>query len=275
MIPMTNPPLLTDRPALLRNRGRASEFFLQQAVADEIHERLIEVNRSFTDKAVVTGFEPFWRSQFPDATIAQDQDILDLPANSFDLVVHAMSLHWANDPIGQMVQCRHALRPDGLFFGMFFGGQTLHELRTVLAEAESRMTGGLSPRIAPMGEIRDLGSLLQRAGFALPVADSIPLNVSYPDPFALMRELRAMGEGNALNSRLKTPTKKAVFAEAARLYQDHFGDADGRIPATFEVIVLTGWSPDESQQKPLRPGSAKQSLADALGRTEFKLPKDN
>lgn len=275
MIPMTNPPLLTDRPALLRNRGRASEFFLQQTVADEIHERLIEVNRSFTDKAVVTGFEPFWRGQFPDATIAQDQDILDLPANSFDLVVHAMSLHWANDPIGQMVQCRHALRPDGLFFGVFFGGQTLHELRTVLAEAESRVTGGLSPRISPMGEIRDLGSLLQRAGFALPVADSIPLNVSYPDPFALMRELRAMGEGNALNSRLKTPTKKAVFAEAARLYQDHFGDADGRIPATFEVIVLTGWSPDESQQKPLRPGSAKQSLADALGSTEFKLPKDN
>lgn len=275
MIPMTNPPLLTDRPALLRNRGRASEFFLQQTVADEIHERLIEVNRSFTDKAVVTGFEPFWRGQFPDATIAQDQDILDLPANSFDLVIHAMSLHWANDPIGQMVQCRHALRPDGLFFGVFFGGQTLHELRTVLAEAESRVTGGLSPRIAPMGEIRDLGSLLQRAGFALPVADSIPLNVSYPDPFALMRELRAMGEGNALNSRLKTPTKKAVFAEAARLYQDHFGDADGRIPATFEVIVLTGWSPDESQQKPLRPGSAKQSLADALGSTEFKLPKDN
>ena len=275
MIPMTNPPLLTDRPALLRNRGRASEFFLQQTVADEIHERLIEVNRSFTDKAVVTGFEPFWRGQFPDATIAQDQDILDLPANSFDLVIHAMSLHWANDPIGQMVQCRHALRPDGLFFGVFFGGQTLHELRTVLAEAESRVTGGLSPRIAPMGEIRDLGSLLQRAGFALPVADSIPLNVSYPDPFALMRELRAMGEGNALNSRLKTPTKKAVFAEATRLYQDHFGDADGRIPATFEVIVLTGWSPDESQQKPLRPGSAKQSLADALGSTEFKLPKDN
>ncbi len=275
MIPMTNPPLLTDRPALLRNRGRASEFFLQQTVADEIHERLFEVNRSFTDKAVVTGFEPFWRGQFPDATIAQDQDILDLPANSFDLVIHAMSLHWANDPIGQMVQCRHALRPDGLFFGVFFGGQTLHELRTVLAEAESRVTGGLSPRIAPMGEIRDLGSLLQRAGFALPVADSIPLNVSYPDPFALMRELRAMGEGNALNSRLKTPTKKAVFAEAARLYQDHFGDADGRIPATFEVIVLTGWSPDESQQKPLRPGSAKQSLADALGSTEFKLPKDN
>lgn len=275
MIPMTNPPLLTDRPALLRNRGRASEFFLQQTVADEIHERLIEVNRSFTDKAVVTGFEPFWRGQFPDATIAQDLDILDLPANSFDLVIHAMSLHWANDPIGQMVQCRHALRPDGLFFGVFFGGQTLHELRTVLAEAESRVAGGLSPRIAPMGEIRDLGSLLQRAGFALPVADSIPLNVSYPDPFALMRELRAMGEGNALNSRLKTPTKKAVFAEAARLYQDHFGDADGRIPATFEVIVLTGWSPDESQQKPLRPGSAKQSLADALGSTEFKLPKDN
>lgn len=272
---MTNPPLLTDRPALLRNRGRASEFFLQQTVADEIHERLIEVNRSFTDKAVVTGFEPFWRGQFPDATIAQDLDTLDLPANSFDLVIHAMSLHWANDPIGQMVQCRHALRPDGLFFGVFFGGQTLHELRTVLAEAESRVTGGLSPRIAPMGEIRDLGSLLQRAGFALPVADSIPLNVSYPDPFALMRELRAMGEGNALNSRLKMPTKKAVFAEAARLYQDHFGDADGRVPATFEVIVLTGWSPDESQQKPLRPGSAKQSLADALGSTEFKLPEDN
>lgn len=272
---MTQPPILTDRTTLDRHRDRATEFFLQQAVADEIHERLIEVNRPFTDKGIVTGYGDFWRGQFPDATIAADRDILNLAPNSFDLVIHAMSLHWANDPIGQMVQCRHALRPDGLFIGVFFGGQTLHQLRTVLAEAESRVTGGLSPRVAPMGEIRDLGGLLQRAGYALPVADTIPLNVSYPDAFAVMRDLRAMGETNALNNRLKTPTRRTVFSEAARLYRDHFGDSNGRIPATFEVIVLTGWAPDDSQQKPLRPGSAQQSLADALGSTEFKLPKDN
>jgi hypothetical protein len=184
-----------------------------------------------------------------------------------------MSMHWANDPIGQIVQSRHALKPDGLFLGAMFGGQTLHELRSVLAEAESRVTGGLSPRVAPMAEIRDLGALLQRSGMALPVADAMPLNVTYEDAWALMRDLRAMGEANALSQRLRKPTRRAVFAEATKLYAEHFSDADGRIRATFEVIFLTGWAPDESQQKPLRPGSATARLADALGAKELNLPQ--
>ncbi len=155
--------------------------------------------------------------------------------------------------------------------GVMFGGQTLHELRAVLAEAESSQMGGLSPRVAPMGEIRDLGALLQRAGFALPVADSSLRHVTYSDALALMRDLRAMGEGNALAQRLRRPVPRALFAEAAARYTTAFGQ-DGRIPATFEFIFLTGWAPHESQQKPLRPGSALQSLADALGTKEGKLP---
>jgi hypothetical protein len=173
--------------------------------------------------------------------------------------------------VGQLVQARRALRPDGLCLMSLFGGQTLHELRSALAEAEVRVTGGLSPRILPMAEIRDLGGLLQRAGLALPVADSITLRVSYADPFALMRDLRAMGEGNALDARLRRPTRRAVLEEAARIYTELHADADGRIPATFEMIFLSGWAPDASQPKPLRPGSAQTRLADVLGGVESKL----
>lgn len=158
-----------------------------------------------------------------------------------------------------------------MFLSVAFGGQTLHELRACLGQAEAKVTGGMSPRVAPMAELRDMGGLLQRAGFALPVADALPLTVSYGDAWALMRDLRAMGEANALHARLRRPTARAVMQNAADLYQEHFGDDQGRITATFELIFLTGWAPDASQPKPLRPGSAQQRLADFLNTDETKL----
>lgn len=266
--PMQNPPILTDRPALLRQRSRATAFFLHEEVAAETQERLAEVNKTFTSPAVVTPFPQLW----PDYSVTTpDNDTLALEPGAHDLVVHALCLHWANDPVGQLVQCRRALRPDGLFLGFLFGGQTLHELRACLAQAESETTGGLSPRVLPMAEIRDLGGLLQRAGFSLPVADSFTKTVIYQDALALMRDLRAMGEANALAARLRRPTRRAVFTRAANLYAQHHALPDGRIKATFEVIGLTGWAPHESQQKPLRPGSAAQRLADALNTAELPL----
>jgi len=186
-------------------------------------------------------------------------------------VVHALALHWAEDAVGQLVQCRRALRPDGLMIAALFGGRTLHELRACLSEAEARVTAGLSPRVVPMGEIRDLGALLHRAGFALPVADSLELTVRYETPLHLMRDLRAMGEQNALAGRLRHPTRRAVIAEAARLYAERFTGGDGRVAASFEIVTLTGWAPDAAQPQPLRPGSATTRLADALGTRETKL----
>ncbi|WP_212522880.1 methyltransferase domain-containing protein [Actibacterium sp. MT2.3-13A] len=269
---MTQPPRLTDRTALTRNRARSrgDAMFLQHAARDEVQERLELVNRTFTAPAVVTGFPEIWA--WPGAKIVDDDEVLDLEQGTHDLVIHALCLHWANDPVGQLVQCRRALRPDGLFLAVLFGGRTLHELRASLAEAETRLAGGLSPRVAPMGEIRDLGALLQRAGFALPVADAAPLTATYETALHLMHELRAMGEGNALAGRHRRFAPRALFAEAARVYAETYGTPDGRIPATFEMIVLTGWAPDDSQPKPLRPGSAAARLADALNTDEAPLP---
>jgi SAM-dependent methyltransferase len=264
---------LTDRLALARNRARATTFFLQEEAILEVQERLIEVNRTFTNPAVITGLPEIWRASFPNATITPDDDTHTLQPESHDLVIHALCLHWANDPVGQLIQSRRALRPDGLFLGILFGGQTLHELRACLAQAEAEVTRGLSPRILPMGEIRDLGALLQRAGFALPVADSFTRTVTYSDAIRLMHDLRAMGEANALAARLRRPTQSAVLTRAATLYTETHAQPDGRIPATFEFICLTGWAPAENQQKPLRPGSAAQKLADALNTVAHPLPK--
>ncbi len=268
-------PDLVDRTALARNRVRAEPdaLFLQEAVADELQERLIEVNRTFKSIAIVTGFPNFWAARYPDATIVADDDILAVEPAAHDLILNCMCLHWANDPVGQLVQCRHALEPDGLLLCAFLGGQTLHELRASLAEAEAAITGGLSPRIAPMGEIRDLGGLLQRAGFALPVADSAPLTASYANAFHLMHDLRKMGENNALTDRIKHPTRRNVLTEATSIYAANFGNEDGRVNATFEIITLTGWAPSDTQQQPLRPGSATARLADALGTTETPLDR--
>ncbi|NBZ86844.1 SAM-dependent methyltransferase [Stagnihabitans tardus] len=260
-------PKLTDRARLRANRARATALFLQEMAVDEVQERLKEVNRTFTAPLVVTGFPHLW----PDMPTVADEDTLAVTPGAHDLVIHALCLHWADDPVGQLVQSRRALQPDGWFIGMAFGGQTLHELRACLAQAETEVTGGLSPRVLPMAEIRDMGGLLGRAGFALPVADSFTLTAKYRDIFHLMQDLRAMGEGNALASRLRHPTRRAVFARAAELYAELA--VDGLIPATFEIITLTAWAPHESQQKPLKPGSAAARLADVLQSVEKKLPK--
>jgi len=273
---MTQPRPMTDRATLLKNRARARQapaFFLQEAAASEIQERLNEVNRRFTRPAVVTPFAEIWAPLMPDATMVADEDILALEPGAHDLVIHALCLHWANDPVGQMIQCRRALAPDGMFLATLFGDQTLQELRAALAEAEIALSGGLSPRVAQMAELRDLGGLLQRAGFALPVADAARRTVTYPDLHALMRDLRAMGEGNALTTRRKTIPPRQLFDDAAARYRAAWGDETGRIPASFDIIFLTGWAPDDSQPKPLRPGSAAQRLADALKTEEVALPE--
>jgi hypothetical protein len=268
---MQAPPLVFDRAALTRHRARASAAFLRQAVIAELQDRLREVNKPFTSPAVVTGWPALWDGVLPGARIVPDDEVLALTPGAHDLVIHDMGLHWANDPVGQLVQCRLALAPDGLLLATLFGGQTLHELRAALAQAEVAVTGGLSPRVAPMGEVRDLGALLQRAGLALPVADVTPFDVTYPDALALMRDLRAMGEGNALAGRQRRFTSRAVIMRAADVYAQSFATPDGRIPATFEVVTLTGWAPAPDQPQPLRPGSAKTRLADALRVPESPL----
>lgn len=266
---------LTDREALVRQRARArtagAAMFLHDAAIAEVQDRLDMVNKAFTAPALVTGWPEHWQGVIDGATIVPDDETLALEPEAHDLVVHAMSMHWANDPVGQLIQCRRALRPDGLFLGIMPGGTTLHQLRASLAQAEAEVAGGLSPRVAPTAEVRDLGGLLQRAGMTLPVVDSVALTASYADMTALMRDLRAMGEGNAMQARPRHFTRRAVFKQAGKIYADNFGTEDGRIVATYDLICLTGWSPDASQPQPLRPGSAKARLADALGTNETPL----
>lgn len=264
---------LFDIEAKNRNRDRArradaSALFLHELVAEQVSERLKEVNRTFTSPAIVTAFPEIWLTHFPDATILVEAETLALNVGQHDLFIHALSLHASNDPVGQIIQGSRALKPDGLFLAAMFGGRTLNELRSSLAEAESMLFGGLSPRVFPMGELRELGGLLQRAGLALPVADTDMIPVTYPDLHALMRDLRNMGEGNALAGRSRQFTPRSLFSEAERIYRSNFGDADGRLRSTFDIIYLTGWTPSETQQKPLRPGSAVARLADALGTVE-------
>lgn len=265
---------MTDTATLAQRRTRAvhEALFLHEAAADEIEDRMTLVKKAFTSIAIVTGFAEYWSERFPRALIVPDEDKLTLEPAAHDLVIHAMSLHWANDPVGQLIQCRRALRPDGLFLSASFGGQTLNELRACLGQAEVQVTGGMSPRVAPMADLRDMGALLQRAGLALPVADTDRFDVAYRDIWHLMRDLQKMGESNALALRLRAPTRRRVFETAAQLYQKSFAADQSRISATFEMLFLAGWAPDESQPKPLRPGSAQQRLADALGTDETKLP---
>ena len=268
------PPALFDADLLALRRRRAARLgpadVLHAEVAGDIEERLAAVNRRFTAPAIVGPRAALWADLLgmPGARLVPDADTLDLEPGAHDLVVHALALHWANDPVGQLVQARRALRPDGLLLAALYGGETLAELRAALAEAEIEILGGLSPRVAPMGEIRDLGGLLQRAGLALPVADSRRYDLSYADAPALMRDLRAMGETNVMRDRLRRATPRTLLARAAAIYAARFGRPDGRVRATFEVIFLTGWAPAADQPKPLRPGSAAARLADALGAVE-------
>ncbi|PIB26540.1 SAM-dependent methyltransferase [Amylibacter kogurei] len=277
---MQSPPKIFDTEALAMHRQRATcgdqgDWFLHDYAIDVVQERLQEVNRTFTDPTIIGWQGAQWNKKLGlSATVIPDTDTLDLMPNSCDLIIHALSLHWSNDPVGQLVQMNRALRPDGLMIAVMFGGQTLQELRIAFAQAESRVLGGISPHIAPMGEIRDLGGLLQRAGYALPVADAIDVNLSYQTPMHLMRELRGMGETNALMQRQKSPMRRDVLSAMIDEYQSTFATPDGRVNATMEFVFLTGWAPSDTQQKPLRPGSAQSRLAQALGVAERDLESE-
>ena len=264
--------------------GDYPDFLLQRAAGD-LEERLGAVLREFTLAAdlgtplpvvapVLAGkvgrLLHMAETEGGGADLVGDLEGLPFAAGSLDFAVSLLALQGVNDLPGALIQIKRALKPDGLFMACLLGGRSLQELRQVLLEAESETTGGVSPRVAPFADLRDLGGLLQRAGFALPVIDSETVTVRYRDAFGLFRDLRAMGWANNLVARRKGPLKRETLLRAAALYAERFADPDGRLPATFEFVWLSGWSPHESQQKPLRPGSAKARLADALGVPEIK-----
>lgn len=289
------PPKIFDRDLvrwrLARARSKAPVTFLLERAVDDMMERLGAVLRPFprvlelgapgpqlaaalaaSGERSVTRLAPLPEEPSPAwTTVTGDEERLPFAPESFDLVVSALALQSVNDLPGALVQARRALKPDGLFMACLLGGQTLNELRTAFAVAEEERTGGASPRVAPFADVRDLGGLLQRAGFALPVTDMDSVRVRYPNMFALMADLRGMGATNPLADRLRRPASRGLLMRAARIYEEKFADADGRIRATFDIVWLTGWAPHESQQKPLQPGAAKMRLADALGATERKL----
>ena len=200
-----------------------------------------------------------------------DEERLPFADASLDLAVSLLSLHWANDLVGALIQIRQALKPDGLFLGAFLGGATLMELRQSLTEAEAEVSGGAGPRVSPFADALDAAGLLQRAGFALPVSDIDRVCVRYDHPLKLMADLRAMGETNVLRDRPRRRLTRAVLARAFEIYAERFAEPDGRLPATFEIVSLTGWAPAASQPRPLKPGSAKMRLADALGVVEHRV----
>jgi len=286
-------PRLFDRKLVLARRIRAlrqgAETFLLGAAAEELVERLSAVKRRFTlaldlgtpgdalaaalrqsgqVDGVIAG-EPLAGLRIDRLPrVAADEEALPFANETFDLAVSALSLQWVNDLPGALAQIRRALKPDGLFLAALIGGETLGELRESLAVAESEIDGGASPRVSPFVDVRTLGSLLQRADFALPVTDVERMTVRYPTVRALMRDLRRMAATNALAERSKKPLKRAVLARAEEIYAERFADPDGRLRATFDVMWLSAWAPHDSQQKPLKPGSAKMRLADALGTRE-------
>ena len=294
----TDTMLVFDRSLLRHRRAQAARRladhdFLFTHVAERLAERLDDIARTFArgldlgchggEVARALGHrqpaELFVQCDPAEAmarlagstgrpAVAADEDGLPFVEESFDLVISNLSLHWVNDLPGALIQVNRALRADGLFLGAMLGGNTLHELRRVLIEAELAVAGGASPRLSPFAALRDAAGLLQRAGFALPVADSETVTATYANAFRLIADLRGMGETNAALNRNPAPPPRALWAEVARRYDDLFADAEGRIPATFQVIYLIGWAPHDSQQKPLRPGSARASLAAALDSVE-------
>jgi SAM-dependent methyltransferase len=269
-------PILFDR-ALLRARqnralhGEPARFLLDR-VTEDMDERLHAVVRDFTDVADIGTpgevFRTASRDRFRSVTHIDlsEQETLPLQPEALDLVVSALAFQFVNDLPGVLAQIRRALKPDGLLLAAMIGGDTLTELRQSFAAAEAECEGGVSPRVAPFADLRDVGSLLQRAGFALPVTDVDRIMVRYDSAFALMADLRRMGATNVLVERRRTPTRRATMLRMAQIYGERFADADGRIRATFDVLWLSGWAPHESQQQPLRPGSAKASLAEAVQR---------
>jgi SAM-dependent methyltransferase len=269
-------PILFDRALLRARQNRAQRIdpatFLLDRVAEDMEERLHAVLRDFSDVAEIWTPGELLRKPSRDRfkSIAQikleqsGQEILALQPESLDLVVSALAFQFVNDLPGVLAQIRRALRPDGLLLAAMTGGDSLSELRHSFAAAEAECEGGVSPRVAPFADLRDVGALLQRAGFALPVTDVDRVVVRYDSAFALMQDLRRMGATNVLVERRRTPTRRATLLRMAQIYAERFSDADGRIRATFDVIWLSGWAPHESQQKPLKPGSAKAGLAEAV-----------
>lgn len=274
--PNEMPPRLFDRALLRVRQDRAERLgsapFLLDRVAEDMAERQRAVLREFSSgidlgspgDQVRMALAESVRELHAVALPVLDREPLGLEPGSIDLAVSGLALHFVNDLPGVMSQIRRALKPDGLFLAAMIGGDTLTELRQSFATAEAEVEGGVSPRVAPFTDLRDLGSLLQRAGFALPVTDVDRIMVRYDNAFALMQDLRRMGATNILVERRRTPSRRATFLRMAQIYAERFSDSDGRIRATFDVVWLSGWAPHESQQKPLKPGSAKMSLADAV-----------
>lgn len=277
---MSDVPQIFDQRLRRSRRARAAKScqasaFLSEAVAGELIERLQAVNRKFSTAvwhgAPTTATSWITSDSVPafagKAGVVFSEEQLPFAAASLDLYASLLTLHAVNDLPGALTQIKRCLRPDGLFLAALFGGQTLHELKSSLAQAEIEIDGGLSPRVFPFADIRDAGGLLQRAAFALPVADADKITVHYDHPLKLLADLQGMGETNILRQRRKLFLKRRVLMRAMEIYINEFTGSDGRVRATFEVIYLTGWAPHESQQQPLKPGSGKIPLAEALKRT--------
>lgn len=292
-MPVSDIPDLFDQTALLRNLTRAAAKgnlpgFLDDVAATELIDRFESISRKFAHVAIIS-HDP---SRLVDAIkprltddgtitdismLAEDRIFLDnpeLPAEAFDCIFVCPGLEWANDLPGSLSRLRRALKPDGVLLAAMLGGESLHELRASWLQAETTLTGGASPRVAPFCDVRDAGGLLQRAGFALPVVDTDRLKVRYDNALALMQDLKALGLSNIMAERHRSLVTPGLMAMACSHYDQSFADPDNRIRATFQMIYLTGWSPHESQPKPLRPGSAKTRLADALKVDEKKLPRN-
>jgi len=284
-------PNVFDRDTIRRRRAKMGEdHFLLARCADDCAERLLDVNRNFKN-ALILGNAQFARrltgqlpddkieaitlADFsdtrPDDVVFADEESLPFPADEFDLIISALGLHNVNDLPGALVQINQALKPDGLFLGAMFGGATLTELRQSLYGSEDTLYGGITPRVSPMVDFTQGAALLQRAGFALPVVDSDKVSVNYSNPMRLFTDLKSMAETNALVARSSKPVSKRFLTKTAQIYTEQFSNADGKAVASFEILWLTGWANHPDQQKPLKPGSAKTRLADALGVKETKL----
>jgi SAM-dependent methyltransferase len=290
---MASEPIIFDRALLharmQRARGLGAATFLVDRVADDLADRLATVVRKFdtaadigtpTDAVVralargdaitsMVAVRPSADGESGGLSIVADEETIPFGECSLDLVVSALALQTVNDLPGVLIQIRRALRPDGLFLAALFGGETLTELRESLFAAEVEVEGGASPRVAPFTEVRAAGALLQRAGFALPVADVDRITVRYASPIAMMHDLRRMGATNPLVERRRKPLRRATLQRAVEIYVERYSDPDGRMRATFDVVWLSGWAPHQSQQQPLRPGAARARLADALGTREL------
>jgi SAM-dependent methyltransferase len=290
---MSSGPQIFDRSLLRVRQQRAyslgPETFLLDRVADDLGERLSAVLRRFeiavdlgtpTDGVrralaasgkvtTIVAAEFRTGSDRSFLRVGADEETLPFADGSLDLVTSALTLQFVNDLPGTLIQIRRALKPDGLLLAALVGGESLAELREAIGAAESEIEGGISPRVAPFADVRELGTLLQRAGFALPVIDNERLVVRYDSVFALLRDLRRMGATNVLRERRRKPLKRATLRRMTEIYAERFSDADGRLRASFEIVWLSGWAPHESQQKALKPGSAAQRLADALGTSEI------